>query len=344
LWERFQNRLPVNLEEIARLSGVSRSTVSRVINNHPRVNPKTRERVVDVIQRLDYHPSAAARRLAGGHTNILGLVIPMGVPRLFTDPFFPLLIQGVSQACSAHDHSVMLWVAEPEYERRTIHQVLQNKMIDGVIIASAILDDPLLEAVVEGELPFVLVGRHPNAPQVNYVDVDNLNSSREIVTYLLRLGYQRIGTISGPQNMIAGLDRLEGYKTALRQWGVPVNPDLVIEGDFTEEGGYKAMQRLIPRQPQAIFAASDAMAIGALHALREVSLQVPEDVAVASFDDLPSATHSEPPLTTVRQPILRMGAVAAETLMDIIAHPDMPPRCIILPTELIIRASCCPAV
>jgi LacI family transcriptional regulator len=140
--------MPVNLEEIARLSGVSRSTVSRVINNNPKVSPKTRERVNDVINRLDYRPSAAARRLAGGRANILGLVIPMGVPRLFADPFFPLLIQGVSQACSAHDNSVMLWVAEPEYERRTIRQVLQNKMIDGVIVASAILDDPLLEAMV----------------------------------------------------------------------------------------------------------------------------------------------------------------------------------------------------
>jgi len=343
LWERFHNRPSVNLEEIAKLSGVSRSTVSRVINNHPRVNPKTRERVYEVIQRLDYHPSAAARRLAGGRTNILGLVIPMGVPRLFTDPFFPLLIQGVSQACSAHDHSVMLWVAEPEYERRTIRQVLQNKMIDGVIIASAILDDPLLEALMEGDLPFILVGRHPAAPQVSYVDVDNFNSSREVVTYLLRLGYQRIGTISGPQNMIAGLDRLEGYKAALRQWGVPVDPDFTVEGDFTEDGGYNAMQRLLPHHPQALFCASDAMAIGAMRALREASLRVPENVAVASFDDLPFSAHSEPPLTTVRQPIQRLGAVAVETLMEIIAHPEAPPRCVILPTELVIRASCCPA-
>jgi LacI family transcriptional regulator len=333
----------VNLEEIARLSGVSRSTVSRVINNRPGVNPKTRERVFEVINRLDYHPSAAARRLAGGHANILGLVIPMGVPRLFTDPFFPLLIQGVSQACSAHDHSVMLWVAEPEYERRTIRQVLQNKMIDGVIVASAILDDPLLEAMIEGSLPFVLVGRHPAAPQVNYVDVDNFTSSREIVTYLLRLGYRRVATITGPQNMIAGLDRLEGYRSALHQWGIPVNPDLILSGDFMEEGGYTAMQRLIPRHPQAIFCASDAMAVGALRALREASLRVPEDVAVTSFDDLPFSAHAEPPLTTVRQPIQRMGATAVETLMDIIAHPDSPPRSVILPTEIIIRASCCPA-
>lgn len=334
----------MNLEEIAKLSGVSRSTVSRVINNHPRVNPKTRERVYEVIQRLDYRPSAAARRLAGGRTNILGLVIPMGVPRLFTDPFFPLLIQGVSQACSDRDHSVMLWVAEPEYERRTIRQVLQNKMIDGVIIASAILDDPLLEAMIEGDLPFILVGRHPAAPQVSYVDVDNFDSSREIVTYLLRLGHRRIGTISGPQNMIAGLDRLEGYKAALRQWGLPVDPEYILEGDFTEEGGYKAMQRMLPRLPQALFCASDAMAVGAIRAMREVSLRVPDNVAVASFDDLPFSAYSDPPLTTVRQPIQRMGAMAVETLMDIIAHPAASPRRVVLPTELVIRASCCPAV
>jgi LacI family transcriptional regulator, galactose operon repressor len=343
LWERFQKVL-VNLEEIARLSGVSRSTVSRVINNHPKVNSKTRAKVYEIIQRMDYHPSAAARRLAGGRTNILGLVIPMGVPRLFTDPFFPLLIQGVSQACSAHEHSVMLWVAEAEYERRTIRQVLQNKLIDGVIIASAILDDPLLEALIEGSLPFVLVGRHPASPQVNYVDVDNYNSTREIVTYLLRLGHRRIGTISGPQNMIAGLDRLEGYRAALRQWGLPVEPELAIEGDFTEEGGYRAMQRLIPHHPQATFCASDAMAIGALRAVREASLRVPDNMSVASFDDLPFSARSEPPLTTVRQPILRLGTAAVETLMDIIVHPDSLPRNVILPTELIIRASCCPAV
>jgi len=161
---------------------------------------------------------------------------------------------------------------------------------------------------------------------------------------LLRLGYRRIGTISGPQNMIAGLDRLEGYKAALRQWGLPVDPDLAMEGDFTEEGGYKAMQRLLTHHPQALFCASDAMAVGAMRALREASLRVPENMALASFDDLPFSAHSDPPLTTVRQPIQRLGAVAVETLMEIIAHPEAPSRCVVLPTELVIRGSCCPAV
>ncbi len=330
----------MKLEEIAKLSGVSRSTVSRVINRDARVSPLTRERVQEIIQRLNYQPNAVARSLAGGRTHVLGLVIPMGVSRLFSDPYFPLLIQGVSSACNAHDHSVMLWVADPDYERRTVRQVLNNKFIDGVVLASSLLDDPLLEALTDADMPFILIGRHPSKLQVSYVDVDNQNSAREIVAHLLRLGYRRIATITGPHNMIAGIDRLEGYRAALRQWGLPADPDLIVEGDFTEDGGYAAMQRLISRQPEAVFAASDAMAVGALRMIRDAGLRVPQDIAAVSFDDMPFAARTEPPLTTIRQPIARAGAVAAETLIDMMEHPDPSPRRVILPTELVIRASC----
>src|SRR6185369_12040782 len=143
------------LEEIARLSHKSRSTVSRVINNDPHVSDETREQVMEVVQRLNFHPNAAAR------SRVLGLVIPTGVSSLFTDPYFPLLVQGVSSACNAHDHSVMLWLAEPEYERRTIGKVMHGGLIDGVILASVLTNDPLLQALTEGDLPFVLVGRQP---------------------------------------------------------------------------------------------------------------------------------------------------------------------------------------
>ncbi|HEX7587563.1 MAG TPA: LacI family DNA-binding transcriptional regulator, partial [Anaerolineae bacterium] len=135
------------LEEIAKLAKVSRSTVSRVINDDPHVNPKTRKRVLAIIQRLNYHPNVAARGLAAGRTRILGLVIPMGVSALFADPYFPILIQGVSAACNAHDHSVMLWIAEAEYERRMIRQILHNGLVDGVIVASNRLNDPLVDAL-----------------------------------------------------------------------------------------------------------------------------------------------------------------------------------------------------
>ena len=325
--------------ELAKHAGVSRSTASRAINNDPNVNAETRQRVLEIADKLNYHPNVAARSLAAGRSRILGRVIPVAVSALFSDPYFPILIQGISAACNANDHSVMLWLAEPEQERRMIQQIMHDALIDGVIIASMLMDDILVKSLLERGLPFVLVGRHPTDARVNYVDVDNQDGAREIVTYLLRLGYARVATIPGPHNMIAGADRLEGYKAALRARGITPDPALMVEGDFSEGGGYAAMQRLLAHAPDAVFVASDAMALGALRALREVGKRVPDDIALASFDDMPFAAHTEPPLTTVRQPIHRMGAIAAETLIDVIEHRDSPPRRIILPTEMVIRAS-----
>ncbi|HKZ69106.1 MAG TPA: substrate-binding domain-containing protein, partial [Anaerolineales bacterium] len=196
------------------------------------------------------------------------------------------------------------------------------------------------QALIEGDVPFILVGRHPTNDRVNYIDVDNRNSSRDIVTHLIRLGRRRVATIAGPKNLIAGADRLQGYYDAFRARNLTVDSDLVVEGDFSESGGYAAMQRLLLRQLDAVFVASDTMAIGALRALREAGKQVPDDIAVVSFDDMPFAARADPPLTTVRQPIIRMGAMAAETLIDIIESSDTNPRRILVPTELVMRASC----
>lgn len=332
------------LEEIAKLAKVSRSTVSRVVNDDPNVSPETRVRVRGVIQRLNYHPNAAARGLASGRTRVIGLVIPMGVAAVFSDPFHPLVTQGVASACNAHDHSVMLWLADPEYERRAVSQVLHSGLVDGVILASQLMDDPLLQALKASRLPFILIGRHPTDTRVNYVDVDNFASAREIVAYLLRLGRRRIATITGPRNMIAGAGRLEGYCTALHDRGLTAHSDLILSGDFTEESGYTTMQHLLPLKPDAVFCASDNMALGAMHAIREAGLRVPEDIAIAGFDDMPFAARATPPLTTVRQPIFQTGFVAAETLIDLIANPTSQPHRIILPTELVIRASTGPAL
>jgi LacI family transcriptional regulator len=332
------NRLKI--EQIAELSGVSRSTVSRVLNADPNVKESTRARVAEVIERMNYHPNMVARRLASGRTHIIGLVIPTALAALFTDPFFPSLIQGVVSACSAHEHSVMLWLAEPEQERRTIGEVAHNGLLDGVILANSLLEDPLLFKLLEVGLPFIMVGRHPTNADVSYVDVDNLNSAREAVTYLLRLGRRRVGTVTGPANMISGADRRAGYEAALRERGLPCDAGLIVEGDYTEMGGYMAAQRLLAHQPDAIFVASDTMAVGVLRALREAHRAVPEEVAVVSFDDMPFAGRTEPPLTTVRQPIQRMGQLAAETLIEMIEERTSQPRRIILPTELVIRATC----
>lgn len=339
--------MALTLEEIAREAGVSRSTVSRVLNDGPHVSARARERVLAVTQRLNFHPNASARNLAAGCTRNIGLVIPVAVSALFTDPYFPLLIQGITTACNAHNYSVMLWLADIEQERQIVSKITRSSMVDGVIVASALMDDPVVQALLAGHSPFVQVGRHLTDERISYVDVDNYNCARELVGYLWRLGYRRIATITGPSNMIAGHDRRSGYLDALRARGLLPDPALIVEGDFLEEGGYVAMQQLLARsrqsapadRPDAVFVASDTMALGALRALREAGLRVPADMALAGFDDMPFAARTDPPLTTVRQPVQRTGMVAAETLFELIENPDTPPRRIILPTELVVRAS-----
>jgi len=331
--------MPLTLEDIAHLSGVSRSTVSRVINGDINVKEATRKKVLEIIQSRNFQPNLAARGLAIGRTNVIGLVIPAGVSIIFTDPYFPQLIQGVSAACNTHNYSVMLWLAEPEYERRTISQILHNGLVDGVVVAKTLMSDPIVNSLFESKMPFILIGRHPSL-DVNYLDVDNIHAVREATLHLLRLGYKRIATITGPKDQISGYDRYQGYLMALQDSNQPVRQELVAEGDFTEAGGFTAMLRLIPSKPDAVFAASDMMAYGAMRALREANLRVPEDVAIIGFDDIPTSSRTDPPLTTIRQSADSMGAIAVETLIDIISRHESKTRHVVLPTELVIRASC----
>jgi LacI family transcriptional regulator len=221
-----------------------------------------------------------------------------------------------------------------------IRQMIHGGLIDGVIVASMLMDDPVVEALIDSDMPFILIGRHPTNSKIHYVDVDNQSSAREAVAHLLRLGYRRVATITGPRNMIAGADRRAGYLDALRDRRLAADADLIVEGDFSEAGGYAAMQRLLARQPDAVFAASDVMAAGAIRAIREAQLRIPEDIAVVGFDDMPFAARNDPPLTTIRQPIHRTGGLAAETLIDLIEKPASPTRRVILPAELVVRTSC----
>ena len=331
--------MPLTLEDIAKISGVSRSTVSRVINGDVNVSDRTREKVQEIIRRYEFQPNLAARGLAAGVTNVIGLVIPRGVSAIFADPFFPLIIQGVTSACNAMDYSVMLWLAEPEYERRTIHKILYSGLIDGVIVTSMLLEDPIIESMAASKLPFITIGRHPTNDRISYVDVDNRQGARNAVNHLLRGHRRRIATITGPGNMIAGQERLEGYYECLRERNIPREPALVAEGDFTDAGGYYAMLQLLTAKPDAVFVASDSMAYGAMRAIQEAGLRIPHDIAVIGFDDIPQSAHVNPPLTTIRQPIHQIGATAAETLIDMIAHQNDQQRRVILPTELVIRAS-----
>ena len=331
----------LTLEQVAELAGVSRSTVSRVINNHPSVKPEVRQRVLEVVAQTGYQPDLAARSLAGQHTGIIGLVIPRAVQSLFTDPYFPRLIQGIAKVCNANDYNLSLFLFHTEDEERKLYpRVLRTQQVDGVIVTAANIDDPLIAQLIENQVPFMMIGRPNDMPEASFVDVDNVVGAYAATSHLARLGRERIAAITGPLNTAVGLDRRQGYLDALNDRNCSIDDDLIVEGDFTEMGGYSGMKQLIPHKPEAVFVASDMMAFGALRALREAGLAVPGDVAVVGFDDIPLAASSDPPLTTVRQSMYRLGDVAARTLIDLINNPASPPRRIILATELVIRASC----
>jgi LacI family transcriptional regulator len=204
------------------------------------------------------------------------------------------------------------------------------------------MDEPLIARLLEDQLPFVLVGRHSNE-QVSYVDVDNVAAAQMAVEHLIRLGHRRIGTVTGRLNMSSGHDRLAGYRQAMVAHRIPIDEDLVIEGDFSEDSGALAAQRLMSASATAIFAASDSMAVGALKTIRHAGLRVPQDIALVGFDDVAMATAVEPALTTVRQPIERLASMAVDVLLDMLENPasaGSPKHKIILPVELIVRDSC----
>ena len=335
--------MPPTLEEVARLAGVSRSTVSRVVNDHPNVRAETKERVWEAIRKSGYQPNVVARSLVTNRTQIVGMVIPEVVTKIFAEPFFPLVLRGATEACNNHHYQLLLSLfTNPEDQEETCQRVLRSGYLDGVIVASSLLDDSLIPDVLHSGIPLVSIGRYPDQ-HVHYVDSDNVGGARMAVEHLVRLGHRRIATITGRLGMSVGQDRLEGYRQALLAHGIPVRDELILEGDFTERSGMMAMQRLLPASPTAVFATNDVMAIGALKALRAVGLKVPQDVALIGFDDTPIASMVEPALTTVRQPIERMGSMAVELLLDLLASSSsdqVPAHRIILPTELIVRGSC----
>jgi LacI family transcriptional regulator len=337
----YQSVPNLTLEDIAKQAGVSRSTASRVVNDDPNVSVSVRNKVQEVIRSTGYHPHAAARSLASHRSWMIGLVLPRSVSNFFTDPYFPRLTQGVAQACNQNNYSLGLFLVDTkEDEQRIFPRISQKGLLDGILLQTAEMGDKLIDRLVNSDFPVVVAGRPFNTDGISYIDVDNINGAYRAVNHLIELGYKRIGTITGRMNGTPGIDRKEGYLKSITDHGYDVDERLIVEGDFSENSGYQAMKQLIPHKPDAIFAASDSMAAGAIRAVREADLHVPEDIAFVGFDDLPIATLLDFNLTTVRQPIIQFGAKAVDTLIDLIENGIKPSRRIIMDTELVIRDSC----
>lgn len=333
----------LNLVDIGEKAGVSRSTVSRVINNDPHVNEATRARVMRVIQDLGYVPNMAARALVTRRTQVIGVVIPQRLTTIFNEPYyFPALLHGIASVFNARDYSMMLWVEEDHHDpQRFYDRIVRNRLIDGLIVASISHKSLFVTKMTEVDMPVVLTERPP-APLAHhsYISIDNAAAAYNAVMHLVRLGRRRIGHITGDLTNPDALERIEGYRRALSDAGLEDDRNLVVEGNFSRQSGYHGGKIMIPRGIDAVFAANDQSALGVLDALNEAGLRVPDDVAVVGFDDLPAAATSMPPLTTIHQPVQDRGARAAQLLLDTVEGIEREIRHVLLPTEIVIRESC----
>lgn len=328
------------LNDVAAVAGVSAATVSRVVNGYPHVRPQVRTAVESAIQQTGYTPNNAARSLVTRRSDIIALVVSESEAHVSAEPFFATLAKGVSRALSATDRQLMLLMTHSHEERQRLERYLLGGHIDGAILISLHGLDPLPGTLLAAGVPVVVGGRPLGDPDVPYADVDNRGGAEQAVAHLLAIGRRQIATITARQDMSSGIDRLKGFRDALHAAGVRPLPPMIADGGMGQDEAHQAMTGLLETMPDldAVFVASDVMALGALRALREAGRRVPDDVAVVGFDDSPLATHSDPPLTTVRQPVEELGG-ALVRLLDAQIHGEPADFPVTLPTELVVRAS-----
>lgn len=331
-----------NIYDVARRANVSTATVSKVLSNTPYVSVQTKERVLEAVRELHYAPSLAARGLTGSRTFVLGLVIPYDPDFLFDDPYLLEVIRGVESVANDNDYNLLLSMAKKSDHRSAYTRLLRTGYVDGAITVETFEGDEAGKALEERGMPRVSIGYRNGLKPVNSVHGDDYRGAYEAVNYLLSLGHRHIGVISGPANFMGAMnERLRGVENVLAEYGLRLDPTLLTYGDFTIESGYVAGAILLerPDRPTAIFAMNDRMAVGAMRKAREYELNIPTDLSLIGFDDVPLTVLVEPALTTIRQPAVETGRTAAQKLFDLINEPTASFEPIVLPVELIIRSS-----
>ena len=328
------------LEDVAAAAGVSRSTASRAINGEAKVSPRARAAVESAVLRLGFTPNPAARSLVTHRTNAVALVVPEPDERIVADPFFAAAIHGLSQALADTELQLVLLMASMGGSPERTVRYLRHGHVDGAVVVSHHQADDIERALVETRLPSVFVGRPWNLPdRLSWVDTDNREGGVLATEHLIARRRRRIGTVAGPADMTAAQDRLAGWRAALGRAGLPA--DAVEHGDFTTAGGAAATRRLLAAHPDldAMFVASDLMAAGALAELRAGDRSVPGDIAVVGYDDSAVAAVTDPPLTTVLNPVAAMARTAGTILLEWLDTDRPAGGPVIFPPELVIRTS-----
>ena len=328
----------ITIFDVADEAGVSYSTVSRVVNNKSNVNPQTRERVLRAMARLGYVGNIPARSLAGGSARVIGLL----VDHLNTS-YMGEIIRGIDDALEANDYNLMLYTTHQRKTKESAYVTkIARNLADGLLLILPRNEKAYIETLHQRHFPHVLIDYQGYNQQIPSVITTNKKGARDATTYFIESGHRRIGFITGTMEFGCARERLVGYQETLTEHGIPFDPALVLEGDFTQQLGYQQAQQLLslPIPPTAIFVSNDVMAFGVMEAARERGLHLPQDLSIIGFDDIPQAAHMHPALTTVRQPLEEMGRSAVKLLLQYIADPMAEMARIELPTRLIIRESC----
>ncbi|WP_394619602.1 LacI family DNA-binding transcriptional regulator [Lentzea sp. JNUCC 0626] len=329
------------LEDVARVAGVSRATVSRVVNGTRNVDPTLQETVRDAIEQTGYTPNHAARSLVTRRTGTVALIISGagGGSDVFVDPFFGRVTAGVVDFLRGHSVHPVLMLADTDKARTEVVEFLKQGSTDGALLVTTHAAEPLPDRLLEAGVPAVLYARPGRPLPVSFVDLDHQAGGRLAAGRLTAIGRTKVAVIAGPLDVLASQDRLTGFRDAMARNGIPYVP--AIEGGFTAVSGARAMHRLLVEYPEVdgVFAANDLMAQGAVEVLQAAGKHVPGDVAVVGFDDSAPAASCRPPLTTIRQPVEQMAATMAEVLLTTLDDPELRPRSIIFEPELVLRGS-----
>jgi DNA-binding LacI/PurR family transcriptional regulator len=325
------------IKDVARLAGVAPCTVSNTLNGTGYVAKTTREKVLAAVRELGYQPSAIARGLKLGRTNMIALIIPT-----ISTPMFSEMIEGIEEVATATNYNLILCRSARDPKRElTYLNLFRDGRVDGIILAAPRVDDPCFGELASSKVPVVLVGGKAPGEDVPSVVVDNRRGASEAIRYLLELGHRRIGFINGPLTVFDSRERFEAVKDALGKAGVLFDERLYIEGDFTRSSGYAAAREIMSRaaRPTALFVGGDTMAMGAMQALKDMGFRIPDDVAVVGFDDIKYAQYFEPPLTTVRQPAYHVGSRATKMLLSLIQGKSLRRKHLVMDVKLVIRDS-----
>jgi LacI family transcriptional regulator len=326
--------------DVARESGVSYSTVSRALNGYEFVKPSTREKVLEAAQKLGYVPNQQARSLAGGRSNLIGILVPT-----LDNSYIGEVIRGIDEELAKSNYNLILYTTHRHSGKESTYvATIMNGAADGVLLIAPLISTAYLDALHQQHFPYVLIDQSDTSEKSPIINATNWQGAYDATQYLIELGHRRIGFITGLMELAGATARLEAYRAALSDYHLPFRAELVAQGDFREQGGYSAAQKLLnlPEMPTAIFASNDLSAFGAMDAIRERGLRIPEEISVIGFDDIPQASLVYPKLTTVRQPLDQMGRVAVKMLLEHITDPERSPRQVTLATRLIVRDSCQP--